>query len=76
MSIHNPFIIHGSNANLSSSWRIGLTLRYIPTTTFVNRENWECVLLRGKRSKSVKNIYIKRTEYDKSEHMSFNSKNI
>ena len=76
MSIHNPFIIHGSNANISSSWRIGLTLRYIPTTTFVNRKNWECVLLRGKKSRSTKNIYIDRPEYNKDEHMPFNSTNI
>ena len=76
MSIHNPFIIHGSNANISSSWRIGLTLRYIPTTTFVNRKNWECVLLRGEKSSSAKNIYIDRPKYNKDEHMPFNSTNI
>ena len=66
MSIHNPFIIHGSNANISRYWRIGLTLRYIPTTTFVDRKNWECVLLRGEKSSSAKNIYIDRPSFDDS----------
>ena len=75
MSIHNPFIIHGSNANISKSWRIGLTLRYIPTTTFVNREKWECVLLRGKSSKKVKNNYINRPTFIEKEHMPFKGLN-
>lgn len=76
MSIHNPFIVHGSNANLSKDWRIGLTLRYIPTTTFVNREKWECALLRGKKSEKVKNIYIDKPVFDKKEHMPFKNSNI
>ena len=76
MSIHNPFIIHGSNANISRYWRIGLTLRYIPTSTFVDRKNCECVLLRGKKSRSAKNIYIDRPVFDKDKHMPFNSTSI
>jgi len=75
MSIHNPFIIHGSNANISKSWRIGLTLRYIPTTTFVNREKWECVLLRGENSRKVKNNYITRPTFIEKEHMPFKGLN-
>ena len=75
MSIHNPFIIHGSNANISKSWRIGLTLRYIPTTTFVNREKWECVLLRGESSRKVKNNYITRPTFIEKEHMPFKGLN-
>ena len=38
VSLHNPNIVHGSNANLSDKWRIGLTLRYIPTSTLVKIE--------------------------------------
>ena len=75
MSIHNPFIIHGSNANISKSWRIGLTLRYIPTTTFVNREKWECALLRGESSRKVKNNYITRPTFIEKEHMPFKGLN-
>ena len=71
ISIHNPFIIHGSNANISSQWRIGLTLRYIPTTTFVNRDGWECALLRGQKQNNINNNYVKRPEFQKKEHMPF-----
>ena len=71
ISIHNPFIVHGSNANISKFWRIGLTLRFIPTTTFVNRAKWECVLLRGRKDKNVQNNYINRPVFKENEHMPF-----
>jgi len=71
MSLHNPFIIHGSNANTSKFWRIGLTLRYIPTTTFVNREKWECALLRGEAAKDIKNNYVPTPKFQKKKHMPF-----
>ena len=73
ISIHNPFIIHGSNSNKSKEWRIGLTLRYIPTSTFVNRKNWECVFLRGKVEKNIKNIYVKRPIFNHERHMAFDA---
>ena len=73
ISIHNPFIIHGSNSNKSKKWRIGLTLRYIPTSTFVKRKNWECVFLRGKIEKDIKNIYVKRPVFDHERHMAFDA---
>lgn len=71
ISIHNPLIIHGSNSNHSKNWRIGLTLRYIPTTTFVDRKNWDCILLKGHAEKSVNNKYIDRPSYKKGLHMPF-----
>ena len=71
ISIHNPFIIHGSNANLSEQWRIGLTLRYIPTSTYVNREDWECILLRGNAVAGNKNIYVDKPVFQKGQHMDF-----
>ena len=73
ISIHNPFIIHGSNSNKSKTWRIGLTLRYIPTSTFVNRKNWECVFLRGKKEKKVRNIYVERPVFNHDNHMIFDA---
>jgi ectoine hydroxylase-related dioxygenase (phytanoyl-CoA dioxygenase family) len=72
VSVHNPFIIHGSNANLSDQWRMGLTLRYIPTTTYVNREHWECILLRGNAVEEIKNNYAHQPVFDDNEHMPFN----
>ena len=71
ISIHNPLIIHGSNTNHSKTWRIGLTLRYIPTTTFVDKKNWDCILLKGKANKRAKNKYIDRPNYKKGLHMPF-----
>lgn len=52
VSIHHPNIIHGSNANTSPSWRRGLTIRYIPTSTRIVSEeedgSWpSAFLLRG-----------------------------
>jgi phytanoyl-CoA hydroxylase len=46
ISIHDPFLIHGSNANDSPRRRCGLTIRYIPTSTRITRE-WTTFLLRG-----------------------------
>ncbi len=71
ISIHNPFIIHGSNANISNEWRIGLTLRYIPTTTFVNRDGWKCALLRGHKKEDVNNFYVNKPIFQGNEHMPF-----
>ena len=71
ISIHNPFIIHGSNPNKSNKWRIGLTLRFIPTSTYVDRKNWECILLRGKNVIGVENNYIQRPNFNPKEHMIF-----
>ena len=76
ISIHNPSIVHGSNSNISDKWRIGLTLRYIPTSTYVNREGWECILLRGFPKSGIKNIYAKTPVFDPKEHMPFNGQEI
>lgn len=72
VSVHNPNIIHGSNANTSDTWRVGLTLRYIPTSTWVNRtDNHENVLLRGEADSKVQNAYADRPRYVPGEHMAF-----
>ena len=71
LSIHNPFIIHGSNANVSNQWRVELTLRYIPTSTYVNREGWECILLRGSSKEKINNNYANRPKFIEGKHMPF-----
>ncbi len=71
VSIHNPNIIHGSNANTSDQWRVGLTLRYIPTTTWVNRESHKNILVRGKADPDVANVYAARPRYVPGETMPF-----
>ena len=76
ISIHNPSIVHGSNSNVSDKWRIGLTLRYIPTSTYVNRDGWDCILLRGKPSREIKNNYAKKPVFDPLQHMPFSGQEI
>lgn len=71
VSIHNPNIIHGSNANTSDKWRVGLTLRYIPTTTWVKNEDHENILLRGEKADGVQNTYTERPQFVVGEHMPF-----
>lgn len=71
VSIHNPQIIHGSESNRSDRWRIGLTLRYIPTTTRVVREGHTCLLHRGRATAGIANIYADRPRFQTSEHMPF-----
>ena len=71
VSIHNPKIIHGSEANTSDNWRIGLTLRYIPTTTWVKRETHASIFLRGDKDRSVNNLYAERPLFDAEAHMPF-----
>jgi ectoine hydroxylase-related dioxygenase (phytanoyl-CoA dioxygenase family) len=41
VSVHDPFLIHGSNANRSTRRRAGLTIRYIPTSTTILVEGVE-----------------------------------
>ena len=71
VSIHNPRIIHGSNPNTSDRWRVGLTLRYIPTTTRVKRDHHECILFRGEPDPGVPNLYAQRPSFTPGEHMPF-----
>ena len=48
VSVHHPNIVHGSNPNTSGTRPCGLTIPYIPRTTRITRQPWECAfLLRG-----------------------------
>lgn len=71
VSIHNPTIIHGSNANTSDRWRVGLTLRYIPTTTKVTTEGHANIMCRGAIVPEIGNSYAERPAYVEGEHMPF-----
>ena len=71
VSVHNPRIIHGSESNTSDTWRIGLTLRYIPTSTRVMREGDRPILVRGAPDGANDNIYAERPVYDPAVHMPF-----
>jgi ectoine hydroxylase-related dioxygenase (phytanoyl-CoA dioxygenase family) len=48
VSLHHPFLVHGSNPNLSPKRRCGLTIRYIPATTRItDGKKRKTFLLRG-----------------------------
>ena len=72
VEVHHPNIIHGSHANTSASWRRGLTIRYIPTTTrIVTDAQWpSAFLLRGTAPDGV-NDYRPRPRYREGVHMRF-----
>jgi len=71
VSVHHPNIVHGSDANTSSSWRRGLTIRYIPTTTrILDAEMSAAFLLRGNPVPGV-NEYLPVPTYDPERHMAF-----
>lgn len=71
VSIHHPNIVHGSEANQSANWRMGLTLRYIPTSTRITKPDTGCpFLLRGDAVAGV-NHYLPRPKYDAARHMRF-----
>ena len=71
ISIHHPSIIHGSNSNSSDQWRVGLTLRYIPTSTKVTVDRSPCIMCRGEVIPAVGNKYAPRPQYVEGEHMPF-----
>jgi ectoine hydroxylase-related dioxygenase (phytanoyl-CoA dioxygenase family) len=71
VSVHNPKIIHGSESNTSDKWRIGLTLRYIPTSTRIKREGDRPILVRGAPDAGNSNTYADRPAYDPDVHMPF-----
>ena len=74
VSIHHPNVIHGSNANTSSLWRRGLTIRYIPTSTKIvtqNDEIWpSAFLLRGQEVPGV-NRYQPWPKYNENDSIPF-----
>lgn len=71
VSVHNPNIIHGSNANHSNRWRRGLTIRYIPTTTRVTEPGvGSQFLLRGAAVPGI-NQYLPWPQFVPGEHMPF-----
>lgn len=70
VSLHDPYIIHGSEANTSDKRRCGLTLRYIPTTTRIKRENFPAYLCRGKVVEGI-NQYPPLPRFRSGDHYGF-----
>jgi ectoine hydroxylase-related dioxygenase (phytanoyl-CoA dioxygenase family) len=67
VSLHHPWLTHGSNRNHSPMRRCGLTIRYIPTTTRITREDWKTFLMRGRPVEGV-NTYYPRPAYRPGDH--------
>ncbi len=67
VSLHHPLLIHGSNPNRSSRRRCGLTIRYIPTSTRITRDDWKTFLMRGAAVPGV-NQYFPFPDYDPVQH--------
>ena len=58
VSVHDVYTIHGSEPNSSPVPRIGLIVRYIPTTTMILADDWPCAfLLRGEAVDGI-NTYL------------------
>ena len=71
VSLHHPNLIHGSEANHSSQWRMGLTIRYIPATTRILKPEVAApFLLRGRAVPGI-NRYLPRPQFVKGRHMPF-----
>ena len=70
VSLHDPYLIHGSKANLSDTRRCGLTLRYIPTSTRIKREKFPTYLCRGKVIEN-NNYYPPIPRFRPGEHYPF-----
>lgn len=71
IAVLHPNIIHGSEPNRSSSWRCGLTVRYIPTTTKILTPEYLCPFhFRGEPRPEI-NQWLARPKYVEGTHMPF-----
>jgi ectoine hydroxylase-related dioxygenase (phytanoyl-CoA dioxygenase family) len=71
VEVHHPNIVHGSEANRSDKWRMGLTIRYIPASTrILQEEKGAPFLLRGEAVPGV-NTYLPKPRYAEGTHMPF-----
>jgi len=73
VSVHNPFIIHGSEANKSPNRRCGLDMGFIQTSTKVGNKDLYLypILARGKEVVGINN-YRPWPEYDEEKTILFN----
>ncbi|MFN3653255.1 MAG: phytanoyl-CoA dioxygenase family protein [Armatimonadota bacterium] len=67
ISLHHPWLVHGSNPNHSPRRRCGLTIRYIPTSTEITNPEWRTFLFRGETVPGV-NTYIPKPAYRVGDH--------
>lgn len=70
VSVHGPYIIHGSRSNTSDRRRCGLTLRYIPSTTRIGEECFPVYHCRGTMREDV-NFYPPWPRFCPADHYRF-----
>ncbi|XP_065834581.1 uncharacterized protein [Oscarella lobularis] len=70
VEIHDPCIVHGSEANTSDRRRCGLTIRYIASDTKVMDSDHPVYMIRGEESAGV-NRYRSWPRYIAGYHMAF-----
>ncbi|MPZ51202.1 MAG: phytanoyl-CoA dioxygenase family protein [Acidimicrobiia bacterium] len=71
VSVHHPNIFHGSDANTSTRWRRGLTIRFIPTSVKITDPDAASpILVRGHAVDDL-NEYLPTPSLDPEHHMSF-----
>ena len=72
VSVHNPFIIHGSKSNKSANRRCGLDMGFIETSTKVGNKDLYMypILAQGKPIPGINN-YRKWPQYDKDKTIHF-----
>ncbi len=71
VSVHHPNIVHGSDPNTSTTWRRGLTIRYIPTSTRILDPAMSSAFhLRGCAVSGV-NTYLPPPAFNPDRHMPF-----
>ena len=60
VSFHDPFILHAAEPNNSGARRGGLTFRYLPTTSFWDRELEARAGVQGKAYNSTRQLHLVR----------------
>ena len=70
VSVHHPYVFHGSEPNTSDYWRRGGSIQYMPPTTRITSD-WPCAFLfRGEGVEGI-NDYQPEPRYVAGEHMPF-----
>lgn len=72
ISMHDPKVIHGSNANNSDRWRRALTIRYMPASTrIITDTQWPSAFMLSGAAQSGVNSYLPWPKYAGGDQMSF-----
>jgi phytanoyl-CoA hydroxylase len=73
VSVHHPYILHGSEPNRSTHWRRGGSIQYMPATTEITADTWpSAFLFRGKPVGQInQRHYLPIPKFVQGKHMPF-----